>query len=68
MTEDERAVPDCPMWFKACYPSFQCRACSFWRNGRCEVSATEENVDQYPEMSKPQLVRRVPTTKARNRG
>ncbi|MBA7545494.1 hypothetical protein ES705_37863 [subsurface metagenome] len=55
-------VSDCPMGFKACYPSFQCKDCSFWRNDRCDyeaIVAVEESIGQlgtvYPELSKPQL-------------
>ena len=62
MTEGEGAVPNCIMGFKACYPSFQCEDCMFWRNGRCHYEATmavEESVGQlgtvYPELSKRQL-------------
>lgn len=63
MTEGkEVSVPDCIMGFKACYPSFQCKDCSFWRNDRCDyeaIVAAEESIGQlgtvYPELSKPQL-------------
>jgi hypothetical protein len=57
-------VPNCITGFKACYPSFQCQDCMFWRNGRCDYKATmavEESVGQlgtvYPELSKPLLAR-----------
>ena len=63
MTEGkEVSVPNCIMGFKACYPSFQCKDCSFWRNDRCDyeaIVAIEESAGQlgtvYPELSKPQL-------------
>ena len=63
MTEGKGVpVANCPIGFKACYPSFQCQDCMFWRNGRCDYEATiavEESVGQvgtvYPELSKPQL-------------
>jgi len=63
MTESKAvSVPDCIMGFKACYPSFQCKDCSFWRNDRCDyeaIVAVEESIGQlgtvYPELSKPQL-------------
>ncbi|MBA7609159.1 hypothetical protein ES703_16346 [subsurface metagenome] len=63
MTEGkEVSVPNCIMGFKACYPSFQCKDCSFWRNDRCDyeaIVAVEESIGQlgtvYPELSKPQL-------------
>ena len=60
MTEGKGVlVPNCPTGFKACYPSFQCEDCMFWRNGRCDYEATmavEESVGQlgtvYSELSK----------------
>ncbi|MBA7571636.1 hypothetical protein ES708_13402 [subsurface metagenome] len=63
MTESKGvSVSSCPMGFKACYPSFQCQDCSFWRNGRCDceaIMAVEERIaqlrDVYPELSEPQL-------------
>jgi len=63
MTEGkEVSVPDCIMGFNACYPSFQCKDCSFWQNDRCDyeaIVAVEESIGQlgtvYPELSKPQL-------------
>ncbi len=55
-------MTECPVGFKACYPSFQCQDCLFWRNDRCDyetIVAIEERVGQlatvYPELSKPQL-------------
>ncbi|MBA7523172.1 hypothetical protein ES705_15295 [subsurface metagenome] len=33
------SVPNCPPMFKACYPSFQCQDCSFYRNGKCDYEA-----------------------------
>lgn len=60
MTEDKG--PNCPMGFKARYPSFQCKDCSFWRNDRCDYEAivpVEKSTGQlatvYPELSKAQL-------------
>ena len=57
-----QTVSNCPMEFKASYPSFRCQDCSFWRNDRCDyeaIVAIEESVGQlgtvYPELSKPQL-------------
>jgi len=63
MTEGKAlSVPDCIMGFKACYPSFPCQNCSFWRNDRCDyeaIVAIEESTGQlgtvYPELSKSRL-------------
>jgi len=62
LTEGKGSVSNCPMGFKAYYPSFQCQDCLFWRNDRCDyeaIVASEERVGQlgtvYPELSKPQL-------------
>jgi len=60
MTESKGSVSNCPLGFNACYPSFQCKDCLFWRNDRCEaIVAIEESVGQlatvYPGLSKPQL-------------
>jgi len=62
MTEGKGSVSNCSMGFKACYPSFRCQDCSFWRNDRCDyeaIVAIEESVGRlgtvYPELSKPQL-------------
>ena len=56
------SVSSCPIGFEACYPSFQCQDCMFWRNGRCDceaIMAVEERIGQlrdvYPELSEPQL-------------
>ncbi len=56
------SVPTCPIGFKACYPSFECQGCMFWRNDKCDyeaIVASEESVAQlatvYPELSKARL-------------
>ena len=43
------SMPSCPIGFKACYPSFECQDCMFWRNDKCDyeaIVASEESVAQ----------------------
>lgn len=47
-------MTECPAGFKACYPTFQCQDCLFWRNGKCDYETMvviEESIGQLATVS-----------------